>query len=70
MVMVLSLREPIAVAAWLVQAAGAGALPDTIVTKQVVLSTGPLGVVTAIANVLVCDIIANDATRSSPAHAA
>ncbi|HJU24637.1 MAG TPA: DUF948 domain-containing protein, partial [Casimicrobiaceae bacterium] len=52
--MVLSLREPIAVAAWLVQAAGAGALPDTIVTKQVVLSTGPLGVVTAIANVLVC----------------
>lgn len=54
MVMVLSLREPIAVAAWLVQAAGAGALPDTIVTKQVVLSTGPLGVVTAIANVLVC----------------
>jgi uncharacterized protein YoxC len=53
MVMVLSLREPIAVAAWLVQAAGASALPDTIVTKQVALSTGPLGTMTAIANVVV-----------------
>ena len=51
--MVLSLREPIAVAAWLVQAAGANALPDTIVTKQVALSTGPLGAMTAIANVVV-----------------
>src|SRR6185312_8196468 len=53
MVMVLSLREPIAVAAWLVQAAGANALPDTIVTKQVAFSTGPLGTMTAIANVVV-----------------
>lgn len=49
--MVLSLHEPIAVATWLTQAAGT--LPDTIVTKQVALSTGPLGTVTALANVLV-----------------
>lgn len=52
MVMVLSLREPIAMATWLVQAAGASALPDTIVTKQIALSTGPLGTVTAIANIV------------------
>lgn len=53
MFMVLSLREPIAVAAWLVQAAGAQALPDTIVTKQVVLSTGFLGTVTEIATIVI-----------------
>ena len=52
--MVLSLREPIVAAAWLVQAAGAvGTLPDTVVARQVGLSTGPLGTVVAIANVLV-----------------
>jgi len=50
MVMVLSLRQPIAVAAWLVQAAGASALPDTIVTKQV---TGFLGTVTDIATIVI-----------------
>jgi len=53
MVMVLSLREPIAVAAWLVQAAGASALPDTIVTKQVALSRGFLGTVTDIATIVI-----------------
>ena len=51
--MVLSLREPIAVAAWLVQAAGASALPDTIVTKQVALSRGFLGTVTDIATIVI-----------------
>lgn len=51
--MVLSLHVPIAVAAWLTQAAGALTLPDTIVTKQVALSSGPLGTVAALANVLV-----------------
>lgn len=51
--MVLSLREPIAVATWLVQAAGASALPDTIVTKQVALSTGFLGTVTGIATIVI-----------------
>lgn len=51
--MVLSLREPIAVAAWLVQAAGTSALPDTIVTKQVALSTGFLGTVTDIATIVI-----------------
>jgi uncharacterized protein YoxC len=45
------LHEPITVAAWLTQAAGS--LPDTVVTKQVLLSTGPLGTITALANVLV-----------------
>lgn len=49
--MVLSLHEPITVAAWLTQAAGS--LPDTVVTKQVLLSTGPLGTIAALANVLV-----------------
>ncbi len=53
MVMVLSLREPIAVAAWLVQATGASALPDTIVTKQVASSTGFLGTVTEIATIVI-----------------
>lgn len=53
MVMVLSLREPIAVAAWLVQATGASALPDTIVTKQVASSTGFLGTVTEIATMVI-----------------
>ncbi|HEX6809550.1 MAG TPA: DUF948 domain-containing protein [Gemmatimonadaceae bacterium] len=51
--MVLSLREPIAVAAWLVQATGASALPDTIVTKQVASSTGFLGTVTEIATMVI-----------------
>ena len=51
--MVLSLREPIAMAAWLVQAAGASALPDTIVTKQVALSRGFLGTVTDIATIVI-----------------
>lgn len=50
--MVLSLHEPIAVATWLAQAAGAHILPDAIVTTQVALSTGPLGTVSALANVL------------------
>lgn len=51
--MVLSLREPIAVATWLVQAAGANALPDTIVTKQVALSAGFLGTVTEVATIVI-----------------
>lgn len=50
--MVLSLHEPIAVATWLAQAAGAHVLPDTIVTKQVASSTGPLGAAAAVANVV------------------
>ncbi|HXE59261.1 MAG TPA: DUF948 domain-containing protein [Gemmatimonadaceae bacterium] len=53
MVMVLSLHVPIAVAAWLTQAPGAHTLPDTIVTKQIALSSGPLGTVAALANVVV-----------------
>ncbi|HKV51965.1 MAG TPA: DUF948 domain-containing protein [Gemmatimonadaceae bacterium] len=50
--MVLSLHDPIAVATWLAQAAGAHALPDTIVATQVALSTGLLGTVSELANVL------------------
>ena len=50
--MVLSLHDPIAVATWLAQAVGAHTLPDTIVTKQVALSPGPLATVAALANVL------------------
>ena len=46
------MREPIAVAMWLMQAAGALTRPDSFATRQVALSLGPLGTVTAVALIL------------------